>query len=234
MKYVLSCVVAAAVAVGFLVPATTEGASPKPIAVLSLTSHQTLAGDTDGIGELAEVSDLPTWLASMLKLFAEGQGASGLDAARPWGAVVQLGDGLSAYGFVPIRDAEYLLWDLDDHIDSTEEVGSDVYCVTGKEPGKKLYARVAKDWVYVANCREDLADVASDPVALLSGLDKKYDAALCLETKNIPAKQGRELIDLLGDKLGSVIRKHASDDTLQFMGEALYASEQITMGWSKH
>ncbi len=232
MKFSLASVLIAALAACFLAPATVHGA--KPIAVLSLTSHQALEGDTDGIGEMAKVSDLPTWLASMLKLFAEGQDASGLDASRPWGVVLQLDDGLSAYGFVPIRDAEYLLWDLEEYIDETEEVGTDTYRVTGTEPGKQLYARVKGSWVYVADSREDLDDVAADPAALLSGLDKKYDVALCLETKNIPEKEGRALINLLGDKFGSVIRRHASEDALNFLGEALYASEQVTMGWKKH
>lgn len=233
MKYPVSVVLSAGLVLA-LVASNAEAAAPKPIAVLSLTSHQNLSGGTEGIGELAKVSDLPTWLASMLRLFDEGKGASGLDAKRPWGVVLQLGDGLSAYGFVPIRDAEYLLWDLDEHIDSTEEVGWEVYRVTGTEVGKQLYARVSGDWIYVAECREDLNDVASDPASLLGGLDKKYDAAFCLETVNIPAKEGEAIIRLLGEKLGPVLREHASDQALNFLGEALYASEQITMGWGKH
>lgn len=231
MKYLVSCVLAAALVAGFLAPAAH---ADKPIAVLSLTSHNDLQGNTDGIGELAKISDVPTWLSSTFKLFAEGKGLSGLDATRPWGVVLQLGDGLSAYAFVPVRDAEYLLWDLDEYIDETEEVGYNVYRVTGTEPGKQLYAKVTGSWVYVAENREDLANVASDPAALLDGMDKKYDAALCLETRNIPENAGREIINLLGDKFAGVIREHASEDTLNFIGEALYASEQVTMGWKKH
>ena len=152
----------------------------------------------------------------------------------PWGIVLQLGDGLSAYAFIPVRDAEYLLWDIEEFIDETEEVGWETYRVTGTEPGKQLYAKVTGSWVYVADSREDLSDVAADPVALLGGLDKRYDSALCVETKNIPEQAGREIIDLLGDKLGGVIREHASEDALNFLGEALYASEQVIMGWKQH
>ena len=231
MKYLVSCVLTAALVAGFLAP---PAQADKPIAVLSLTSHNDLQGDTEGLGELAKISDVPTWLASTLKLFSEGKGLSGIDAARPWGVVLQLGDGLSAYAFIPVRDAEYLLWDIEEFIDETEEVGGEIYRVTGTEPGKQLYAKVTGSWVYVADSREDLDDVASDPVALLSGLDKKYDAALCLETKNIPEQEGRALINLLGDKLGGVIREHASEQALNFLGEALNASEQVTMGWEKH
>lgn len=231
MKYLVSCVVAAALVAGFMAPAAL---ADKPIAVLSMTSHNDLQGDTGGMGELAKISDVPTWLASTLKLYDEGKGLSGIDATRPWGVVLQLGDGLSAYAFVPVRDAEYLMWDIEEFIDETEEVGYEVYRVTGTEPGKQLYAKVTGSWVYVADSREDLANVASDPTALLGGLDKKYDTALCLETKNIPEYEGRQLINLLGDKLGGVIRKHASEQALNFLGEALYASEQVTMGWKKH
>ncbi len=231
MKYLVSCLLAAALVAGFMAPAAV---ADKPIAVLSMTSHNDLQGDTDGMGELAKISDVPTWLASTLKMYDEGRGLSGIDASRPWGVVLQLGDGLSAYAFLPVRDAEYLLWDIEEFIDETEEVGYEVYRVTGTEPGKQLYAKVTGSWVYVADSKEDLANVASDPIALLGGLDKKYDAALCLETKNIPEQEGRQLINLLGNKLGGVIRKHSSEQALNFLGEALYASEQVTMGWTQH
>ena len=231
MKNVVSCVVAAILLVGLLASTTL---ADKPIAVLSMTSHDNLQGDTGGMGELAKISDVPTWLASTLKLYDEGKGLSGIDAKRPWGIVLQLGDDLSAYAFVPVRDAEYLLWDLEEFIDETEEVGWETYRVTGTEPGKQLYAKVTGSWVYVADSREDLANVATDPVALLGGLEKKYDAAFCLETKNIPEQEGRALINLLGDKFGGVIREHASESALNFLGEALYASEQIVMGWGTH
>ena len=234
MKYVASLVLFAALAMGFLAPAPTEAANPKPIAVFSLTAHQNLAGSTDGIGELANVPDLPTWLSSMLKLFDKGQGASGLDATRPWGVVLQLGDSLDAYGFVPVRDAETLRWDLDSYIQDAEEVGQGVYRVTGTEPGKHIYARLSGAWIYVAENQADLANVAADPAALLGGLDKKYDAALCVETRNIPEKEGRAIINLLGEKLGSAVRKHASDQAVNFLGEALFASEQVVMGWRMH
>ena len=234
MRYLVSSALFTVLMIGPLSTTSVEAANPKPIAVFSLTAHQDLAGDTDGIGELAKVSDLPTWLSSMLKLFDEGQGASGLDATRPWGVVLQLDDGLGAYGFVPVRDPESLRWDLDSYIQDTEVVGEGIYRVTGTEPGKQLYARVCGDWIYVADNQADLANVAADPAALLGGLDKKYDAALCVETRNIPEKEGRAIIDLLGEKLGSVVRKHASDQALNFLGEALFASEQVVMGWKTH
>jgi hypothetical protein len=230
MKYVLSLVLTAVVVTGLVVPAEAA----KPIAVGALTSHQTLEGDTNNIGDLAKVNGLPTWFASMLKLYDEGMGANGLDTTRPWGVVVQLDDELSAYGFIPVTDAEYLLWDLEDYIERTDEVGWEVYKVIGTEPGKQLFARVTSRWVYVADTKADLDDVASDPAAVLDGMDKKYDAAISLETKNIPAEEGRALINLLGEKLGPVIRRHASEEILEAMGDALFFSEQVTMGWVKH
>ncbi len=233
MKYLVSLALCMALAIGLL-GTKAEAAGPKPIVVLSLTAQQDLQGDTGGIGELAKVSDLPTWLASMLKLFAEGQGARGLDATRPWGVVIQLGGGLSAYGFVPVTDPEGLRSDLGSYIKETEQVGDRIYRVIGTESGKQVYVRLRGDWIYVADNQADLANVASNPAALLGGLEKKYDAALCVETKNIPEKEGRAIINLLGEKLGSVIREHASDQAVNFLGEALFASEQVVMGWKAH
>lgn len=234
MKYVASFVWFAALTAGLVVPTAVEAAGLKPIAVLSLTAHQDLQGNTAGIGELAKVSDLPTWLSSMLTLFAEGKDVNGLDAARPWGVVLQLGDGLSAYGFVPVNDPEGLRWALGSYIKEMKEVGQGVYHVVGTEPGKELYARLSGDWIYVAATPKDLAYVATNPATLLGGLEKKFDAALRVETRNIPEKEGRAIINLLGEKLGSVIRQHASDQAVNFLGQALFASEQVVMGWKTH
>jgi len=207
---------------------------PKPLVVLSLSGYDSVLCDPGELGGVAKASELPTWLSSMLKLFAEGRDASGIDPARPWGAVVQLADGLSAFGFIPVTDAEELSWELSSHIESRTEVGADVYKVVGTEPGKQLYAKDGGRWLFVSDCPETLATVPYDPTRLLHGLDKQYDVALRFELKNVPAEEGEKILAMLDRTIGQELRQRTSDETVEIIGRAANVLDQATLGWSEH
>ena len=208
------------------------GEGQKTLAVLALSSHEDLACETSTIGEIGENSDLPTWLASMLRLYDEGRdGVYGLDKSRPWGAVVQLGDQLSAYGFVPVTDAEELGWELSSYIQSRTEVGNDVVRVVGTDGGQ-LYARPVGAWLLVSDCPEVLAAAPADPARLLGDMNQQYDVALRLKLKNVPAEQGKKLLAMLDNKLGSTLRRVASQQTMEAIGKVAYGLDEMTLGWS--
>jgi len=232
MKRTTSLAALAAVVLALLFTGSAV-AETSPVVVASLTSHQKVGDISDDITELAKVSDLPTWFASMLKLYGEGKGVAGLDASRPWGAVIQ-GDGqkLSAYAFIPVTDAEWLSWELEDYIDEVNEVGYETYHVIGTDKSQELYAKVTSRWVYVANDKASLASVAADPAELLGSMPEQYDAALRLETRNIPADKGEKIIGMLDKTVGPTMRKVASDEIMDVIGEALMMVDQITMGWT--
>ncbi len=216
---------------------TTAGqvlAAEKPLVVLSLTSHDDVLCNVGEIGAVAEAREMPTWLGSMMKLFAEGEGANGLDATRPWGAVIQLDDDLSAFGFVPITDAESLSWELYSFIKESIELGNDTYEIVGVEPGQKLYAKDCGDWLFVSDCQQTLGSVPADPTKLLGKLNQQYDVAVRFELKNVPATEGEKIIGLLDQKLGSILRNHFSEATMNILGNALNVLDQTTFGWSSH
>jgi hypothetical protein len=206
----------------------------KPLVVLSLASHNAIQSDASELGDVGKAKEMPTWLGSMLKLFAEGKNASGLDASRPWGAVIQLGDDLSAFGFVPITDAESLSWEIYSYIKETIDLGNNTYKIIGTESGKELYAKDCGQWLFVSDSPKTLESVPSDPTRLLGGLNRQYDLALRFELKNIPSEQGQEIIALLDKTLGPVLRQHASEATMDIIGEALDVLDQATLGWSEH
>lgn len=224
---------AVAVAILFQVSGLAmAGENQKPLAVLALSSHNDLACDTSTIGEIGENSDMPAWLASMFRLYDEGrEGVYGLDNSRPWGAVVQRGDGLSAFGFVPVTDAEELAWELSSFIQSRTEVGAGVYKVVGTQ-GEQLYAKPVGDWLVVSDSADALATAPAAPAQLLGDMNTRYDVALRLELKNVPAEHGKKLLAMLDDKLGSTLRRVASEETMESLGKVAYGLDEVTLGWS--
>ncbi len=236
MKKYLPLAVVAVVLLSLLSVAVVPAAaaSPKPLVVLSLSSHNDVADSIAPLGEVAETPDLPTSLSSLLKLYAEGEGLAGLDPARPWGAVVQLGSGLSSYAFVPVTDAERLSWELYSYIRSTEPVGDEIYEVVGTEPGKKLYVKPTADWLFVSDRPDVLKTVPTDPGELLGGLNKQYDIALRFELNNVPSEHGEKLLQMLDRQLGPVLRKVASEEALEVIGHAAFALQHVTLGWQQH
>jgi hypothetical protein len=174
---------------------------------------------------------MPTWMSSMFRLYAEGRDVYALDKSRPWGAVVNGGDKLTAYGFLPARDAESLSWELDEFIDSVSDVGSGIHKVVGTEAGKTLYAKEQNGWLFVADCETCLENVPADPTALLDGMDKEYDVAVRLLLKNVPADDGDKILAELDKTIGPTLRKMTSDKTVEILGKAAFALDEVTLGW---
>ncbi len=213
-------------------PAVAE--DTKPLAVLSLTSHSDANFNPSSVDFVADADEMPTWLSSTLQLFAEGRGVWGLDASRPWGAVVQrTGSALSAYAFIPVDDPEGLAWELSDYIESQTEVAYGIYRIVGTEPGKQLYAREANGWLFVSDCPKCLATVNSNPIELLDDMHKQYDVALRISVKNVPAREGDKILSTIDSTLGTVLRKKLSGQSMNILGEAAFALDEVTLGWSK-
>lgn len=212
-------------------PALAE--SPKPLVVLSLSGYEASECDPASVGFVAEAPDMPVWLESMFALYAKGRDSEGLDASRPWGAVIQHGSRLSAYGFVPVSNAETLSWELSEYIQSQTEVGDGIYKVVGTEPGKTLYAKVTDKWIYASDCPETLETVAADPAGLLDGMNKQYDVAVRLVLKNVPSDAGEEILAKLDETLGPTLRALSCEQTVKILGKIAVALDEVTFGWSK-
>ncbi len=207
---------------------------PKPLVVLSLASYDQAKADPASVGFVGKSPDMPTWLSGLFKLYSEGKPLSGLDTGRPWGAVIQIDDGLSAYAFVPVTDAETLLSELYQHVAKASDVGGGLYHVVGTDSTKELYAKVEGDWLYVSHSTKCLANVPSQPQTLLDGLDQKYDVALRLTTSNIPADHGQKILAQLDKMIGPALRQVSSEATVKMLGQAANSLDDVTLGWSRH
>ncbi len=209
-------------------------APPKSLAVLSLASYDQAKFDPNSMAFVTHTPDMPTWLSGLLRLYSEGTPLAGLDHARPWGAVVQIDQGLSAYAFVPVTDAETLLSELYEHVDSAEDIGGGMYHVVGTDKSQELYAKLVGNWLFVADSTRCLANVPDQPTSLLDGLNQKYDVALRLVTSNIPADKGQKILAQLDRWFGPALRQRTSEATVQMLGKAAQSLADVTFGWSRH
>jgi len=218
----------------FVLAAKTQAADSKPVVVLSLASYEDAVDAVESVGFVAAAPEMPAWLSSLFRLYSEGKEVGGLDHSRPWGAVIREGDKLSAFGFVPVKDAEFLAWELNEFIDSRTDVGGGIVKVVGTEPGKTLYAMESNGWLFVSDCQECLQAMPYDPVRLLGGMDKQYDVAVRLQAKDISRESGDKLLAEIDEKLGPGLRKIASEQTLGILAKAAHGLHQVTLGWTAH
>lgn len=207
---------------------------PKSLVVLSLSSYDQAKSDTSSVGFVGKSPEMPTWLAGLFKLYSEGQPLAGLDHSRPWGAVIQIDDRLSAYAFVPVTDAETLLSELYEHVADATDIGGGMYHVVGTDSTKELYAKLVGNWLFVAPSTRCLANVPQQPTGLLDGLNQKYDVAVRLVASNIPAERGQKILAQLDKTLGSALRQASSEATVTILGQAAASMDDVTMGWSRH
>ncbi len=207
---------------------------PKSLVVLSLSSYDQAKSAPSSVGFVGKSPEMPTWLAGLFQLYSEGKPLAGLDHARPWGAVIQIEDGLSAYAFVPVTDAETLLSELYEHVARTEDIGGGMYRVVGTDSSQQLYAKPVGNWLFVAQSAKCLANVPAQPAELLDGLNQKYDVAVRLTASNIPAERGQKILAQLDKTLGPALRQASSEATVKILGQAAASMDDVTVGWSRH
>ena len=207
--------------------------SPKTLVKLALSSYNKVQMDTEHVGFVQESPEMPVWLSSLFRLYAEGRDVQGIDHARPWGAVIQRGDGVSAYGFVPVVDAETLAYELAEFIDSRVEVSPGIYKVQGREPGEELYAKESQGWLFVSHCPDTLDSLPWDPAGELAGMNSQYDVAVRLQLNNVPAEAGQQILAELDKTMGPTLRRVSSDQTVNILGKMAMNLDEVTFGWSK-
>ncbi len=216
-----------------LAPAT-QSAAAEPLAVVSLSAQNGAVGEIGDLSALADAPDMPAWLAAMFKLYAEGQGAYGLDNSRPWGVVFQVDSTVSGYCFVPITDAEGLAQTLGDFIESIDHVDGNIYSVVGKQPNQQIYVTVVGQWLFASDSRWSLTGLPADPTKLLCGLNKQFDVAFRANVSAIPESVRPEVNEKLNGLLGMLVSQVGSERTMAALSSVMDSIDSITMGWRAH
>ena len=157
-------------------------------------------------------------MEAKLKGLLGGRALEGLDRKRPWGLVV-LTDGqqkFPTYAFLPVTDLKKLLATFKKINIGSKDLGDGLFRLTVFGPN--LYVKQKKGWAFFSGQRETLAKLPDDPVAMLGGLEKKYDLAVRVSPKNIPEMFRRMFVGQL-----PMIARHGmrqafdeSDEQFQF------------------
>ena len=171
-------------AVALLLPALqapAQDASSKPMLVISISSVQELADDAAYLIQLAEIpGGLDQQIPIMLGAFGQG-----LDTTKPIGAVVQAkGIGVEMIGFIPVTNFDVALALLEQTLGPAQDAGGGVYTI--QTPLAPVFLKHSGNYAYIAQAKEQLANLPANPVKLLGGLEKQYDFAIQGNLQAVP------------------------------------------------
>ncbi|OHB84750.1 MAG: hypothetical protein A2V98_23525 [Planctomycetes bacterium RBG_16_64_12] len=170
---------------------TSRSTGPQPVLTVSLSGFRAIKKD---LQSLAQASGTPQLMMPLMMLGP--QGPAGLDATKPWGAVVQAdGQQFVMYAFLPVTDIGQLLGSLKAFAPNAELPEPDAEGVYEFEmPDRKLVLAEKGGWAFLADSRETLANVPKDPVPLLGGLNESYAVAVRATVKNVPESMRQNVL----------------------------------------
>lgn len=170
-------------ALALLLPALqapAQDASSKPMLIVAISSIQELADDVAYLVELAEIPDLAEQIPFLIQNFG-----AGLDKTRPIGAVVRAkGIGVEVLGFIPVTNFDLALLSIENNLGPTENVGDDVLQL--QTPLAPVFLKHSGNYAFIAQTKEQLADLPADPIKMLGGLEKQYDFAIQGNIQAVP------------------------------------------------
>jgi len=170
-------------AVALLLPALqapAQDASSKPMLVVSISSVKELSDDIGYLAELAEIPGVAEQIPGMIAAFGQG-----LDTTKPMGAVIQAkGIGVEMVGFIPVTNFDVALALLEQTLGPAQDAGDGVY--TMQTPLAPVFMKHSGNYAYIAQAKEQLADLPADPAKLLGGLEKQYDFAVQGNLQAVP------------------------------------------------
>ena len=224
-------------------PATALYAqAPKPVVVVSIAGVDELMGDIDYLTKSAGVEDY----GNLFKLLAAPY-TVGIDKTKPWGFVLQMNEDADreTLGFVPVKDLDVVFAALKEQIGEPRDVGDGVYELTDPSP---MYVKAKGGFAYLSDEKKHLGTLPDDPVALLDGLETKYDIAVRALVQNVPRNLREmavtemrnqyeltlenQLRDLDADSAEYQLTKKLSENQIERMEDLINDSDEITIGWT--
>ncbi len=169
----------------------------KPVVTVLFSGYDALRADVGYLGKLLDRAELAQALDGVIALSTEGRGLQGLDAKRPWGAVVYSRDDEFPMAlFVPTTDVKALAGTLTAlgfpavvQPDGTYEVLS---------PMQPLVMIERNGWALMADSADTLAALPDDPATLLAAMAGKYDLGIMAHVANLPEELRQMIIAQIG------------------------------------
>lgn len=196
VRKLLSLTLAVTALLGTVGLQRVSAADSKPLVVVSFAGYDKLVADIATVGKLSGNADLGKQVEMMALMLPQGEGSKGplaLDTKKPWGAVITSDNsGPNYYAFIPVSDIKPMVELIKKQAgqEIKEEKGVYQFHVNNKN----VFAVQKGAWAFVADGKEQLNTVATDPAALLGDLPKNYDLAVRASMKNLPKEYREQLL----------------------------------------
>jgi hypothetical protein len=172
----------------------------KPILVAAVAPVDDVFADVDYLTKLFGDEDSGKMARQM-----SGPFLAGIDRKRPSGAYIAFPDDeVIGVAFAPVTLFKAHLAMLEGQLGKPEELAGGVFKFAlppdvQDEEGEPadLFLKEQDGWAFYAYKAEHLASLPKDPVALLGGLEKKYDVGLRFVAENVSAESRQTLLDFL-------------------------------------
>ncbi len=212
----------------------------KPVMVLSVANVDRLMDDFAYLTRLSGRGDVGGRLQLLIDSLIED-----FDRTQPAGVLITIDQGQpKGIGFLPVPDADQALLALKGKLGlEVDDLGGGIKKLAF---GKGAYLKQQGKWLFFTDRPQNLSQLPDDPVAMLDGLDKRYDVALRFYVQNIP--QGvRDVADYAiqtGIDADLNAKQSADPDIDKVLLETLRKSlkkcastlinesDQVTVGWA--
>jgi hypothetical protein len=216
-------------------PLLGQESQTKPVVVIALAPVDDLLADVDYLSKVFGAEDS----GKMVRQFA-GPLLGGIDRKRPWGAYVTLAGGeMKAVGFIPVKSLQTQLSILEEQIGKPEKLPGGVLKVqlpagiTDDENGRRdLFLKEEGGWAFYSDKAENLSTLPKNPVALLGGLEKKYDFGTRFVVENIPNEDRQKFIDQIKQSFNEQ-RLGANTDAGQVPEEWVRSVEEALLRYAE-
>ncbi|MCC7084618.1 MAG: hypothetical protein IT427_06390 [Pirellulales bacterium] len=239
MKTLLSTSLALAVVLFGIAAANADFS--KPMLVVSLASYDEQKTNIDFVGELAGQPNVSTQLEGFLNLMTQGRGLKGLDKSKPWGLVLAAEeDTPQVMAFLPVSSAKDLADSLAGFVGPAQDEGNGILKINPPGRGQAAFIREQNGWAFVTLEKYE-AELPSDPLKLIDGLNTQYDVAFRGYLQNISSSKKQEWIDTLeglqtmsgqsGGPISPELQREAQALQLKMIERWLNDADQVTLGW---
>jgi hypothetical protein len=218
----------------------TAQQEPRPAAVLSVASVDTLLDDFAYLARLAGRSEV----SGIVELAAAGF-LQEIDRTKPLGVLITVReDEPQGVGFLAVRDLDKLLQLAHDKF--AIEVDSLDNGIRKLEVGQGVYLKQHAGWLFFSDHPRHLTSLPADPVALCGGLEQQYSVALRVFVQQIPPGLRDLAAFQLHARIDQDIQAAAIDDPAldrpfleslrgglkQSVNAFFQQCDQLTVGWA--
>lgn len=186
----------------------------KALVIAAFSGYDALMKDVAWVDNLAGKPGLPAMLRGGIAQFTGGKGLAGIDTKRPWGLIVSAGLGdFPILAFVPVKDFKQVLETLKPVIGDVEETGGVYEIPLGAQT---VFAKDAKEWVFLSRTKESLKSAPADPVKVLGGLPAQYTISVQILVRNVPEELKQMFLPMIQMGMQAGLEQMPGESDAQF------------------